>query len=228
MKILLEHKKKRKKLQFLRAQRDKTRIYSYGAYLQHRKSVPYEISYKSFAQYWQKTRHFPGYQLNNILLIFEHRLDMILYRIRFCRSLAHARQMIFHGKIGVNGNIITTPGFLLKPGDLVLFKENIQSYPFSERQLDTNSGLYFCLTKKYLQSKAQKGLNSRKPRRKKKRNMKRKAGKLKKKPSFLFRPLHMEVNFQTKTAIFLYAPQKLHFYKYLNFDLIRRGFNRTF
>lgn len=226
MKILLEQKKKRKKLKFLRAQRDKTRIYSYGAYLQHRKSVPYEISYKSFAKYWQKTRHFPGYQLNNILLILEHRLDMILYRIRFCRSLAHARQMIFHGKIDVNGNVTTAPGFLLKPGDLVTLKENMENYPFSEKQLDTNSGMYFCLPKKWAPLQKAKSLNIR--RRKKKRNMKRKAGKLKKKPSFLFRPLHMEVNFQTKTAIFLYSPQKLHFYRYLNFDLIRRSFNRTF
>lgn len=53
------------------------------------------------------------------LKLFEQRLDTILYRSKFCISLRNARQLIVHEKVFVNKQIIKTPSYVLKPGDLI-------------------------------------------------------------------------------------------------------------
>ena len=60
---------------------------------------------------------------NNLKLIFlklfESRLDTILYRAKFSKSIRTARQLIIHGKILVNNKKITSQSYLLTPGDLI-------------------------------------------------------------------------------------------------------------
>ena len=53
------------------------------------------------------------------LKLFEQRLDTILYRSKFCISLRNARQLIVHEKVFVNKQIIKTPSYVLKSGDLI-------------------------------------------------------------------------------------------------------------
>jgi ribosomal protein S4 len=53
------------------------------------------------------------------LKLFEQRLDTVLYRSKFCFSLRNARQLIVHRKIYVNKNLIKTPSYILKTGDLI-------------------------------------------------------------------------------------------------------------
>lgn len=53
------------------------------------------------------------------LKLFEQRLDAILYRSKFCISLRNARQLIVHEKVYVNKQLIRTPSYTLKPGDLI-------------------------------------------------------------------------------------------------------------
>lgn len=58
------------------------------------------------------------------LKLFEQRLDTILYRSKFCRSLRNARQLIVHEKVLVNQRLIRIPSYLLKPGDLISINSN--------------------------------------------------------------------------------------------------------
>jgi small subunit ribosomal protein S4 len=53
------------------------------------------------------------------LKIFERRLDTILYRAKFSKSIRAARQLIVHGKILVNGKKIKSQSIFLKEGDLI-------------------------------------------------------------------------------------------------------------
>lgn len=72
------------------------------------------IKKKQMKQYFKKNQ----FVLNSL----ENRLDTVLYRAKFCNSLRNARQLISHKKITVNGYIIKTKSFFLKPGDLISVK----------------------------------------------------------------------------------------------------------
>ena len=51
--------------------------------------------------------------------LFESRLDVVLYRAKFCHSLRSAQQFIVHGKILVNGKCVKSKFYTLKTGDLI-------------------------------------------------------------------------------------------------------------
>lgn len=55
----------------------------------------------------------------NFLYVLERRLDIILYRTGFVKSLFQSRQLISHKKVYVNKKIQTQSNFLIKKGDLV-------------------------------------------------------------------------------------------------------------
>lgn len=58
--------------------------------------------------------------LNFLLLnLFESRLDTVLYRAKFSKSIREARQFIIHGKIKINNEKITSQSYFLKHGDLI-------------------------------------------------------------------------------------------------------------
>lgn len=55
----------------------------------------------------------------SFIRFFERRLDNILVRARFFKSVRTARQWVMHKKIKVNNQIIHAPDYLLSSGDLV-------------------------------------------------------------------------------------------------------------
>ncbi|KAN0050799.1 hypothetical protein ACTA71_008746 [Dictyostelium dimigraforme] len=58
-----------------------------------------------------------------ILQYLEKRLDMVLLRSGFVRSIYEARQIINHKHILVNGKLARVPGYELKVGDIIGFNE---------------------------------------------------------------------------------------------------------
>lgn len=59
---------------------------------------------------------------NNPLLLLEHRLDIIIYRLNWVNSIFQAKQFIKHGNILVNGVKITHSKYLIQPGDVIQVK----------------------------------------------------------------------------------------------------------
>jgi ribosomal protein S4 len=55
----------------------------------------------------------------NLIIKFETRLDILLYRICFAKTIAAARQSINHNLISVNGIKINVSSYQVKPGDIV-------------------------------------------------------------------------------------------------------------
>ncbi|KAK0546044.1 hypothetical protein OC846_005430 [Tilletia horrida] len=49
----------------------------------------------------------------------ERRLDVVVFRCCFARSVYEARQMVVHGKVKLNGQKMGDPNRLLNPGDLI-------------------------------------------------------------------------------------------------------------
>lgn len=56
---------------------------------------------------------------SSLLELFESRLDSVLYRACFCSSIRNAQQLISHGCVKVNKQVIKKKSYILKQGDLV-------------------------------------------------------------------------------------------------------------
>jgi ribosomal protein S4 len=53
------------------------------------------------------------------LKLFEQRLDTVLFRSKFSKSIKNARQLITHGLVNVNNKQVGYPAYLLKESDLI-------------------------------------------------------------------------------------------------------------
>lgn len=94
----------------------------------------YGISYKWFKRYSRlKSSRF-------MLLLLERRLDSILYRTGFCRSIAEARQLIIQKKVLVNGMTKKSPSFQVTSGDIVEMPFRNSLLP-KAMHLETNKAL---------------------------------------------------------------------------------------
>ena len=60
-----------------------------------------------------------GRENDNLLLLLERRLDVVLYRLCFYKSIVAARQSITHGGVLINGRILTTASYQVKTGDIL-------------------------------------------------------------------------------------------------------------
>lgn len=83
----------------------------------------YGVGEKQFRLFFQKASQKKGITGANLLRMLEMRLDNIVYRMNFAASRAHARQMIRHGHITVNGKKVSIPSYILKVEDQISFKE---------------------------------------------------------------------------------------------------------
>ena len=62
----------------------------------------------------------------NMVSFLEKRLDTVLVKNLFVGSFAHARQLISHQKVKVNGVLIQVPSFQLYPGDVISLDDEAQ------------------------------------------------------------------------------------------------------
>lgn len=82
---------------------------------------------------------------NNIINTLEMRLDTVLYRSNWCRTMRDSRQMINHGYFTINGIINNNSNQLLKRGDIIKVRpqyfnyiSNIINYKIDSSKLNIN------------------------------------------------------------------------------------------
>jgi small subunit ribosomal protein S4 len=83
----------------------------------------YGVLERQFVRYYkhgQKSSEATG---TAMLKGLECRLDNIVYRIGFGRSIRQSRQIVNHGHILVNGRKVDIPSFSCKPGDVISLRE---------------------------------------------------------------------------------------------------------
>lgn len=61
--------------------------------------------------------------IESLIGLLERRLDNIVFRLGFARSIAAARQLVSHGHILVNGRRQTISSMVLRPGEIVWLSE---------------------------------------------------------------------------------------------------------
>lgn len=122
--------------------RENKRLSNYGMQLleKQRLKAYYGLLEKKFNRYVEKAMQEQGITANNLYRMLELRLDNLVYRIGFARSIRQARQMVSHGHILVNKKRIDIPSFEVNIGDEISLKKkhqknNLFQENFRERHL---------------------------------------------------------------------------------------------
>jgi small subunit ribosomal protein S4 len=79
----------------------------------------YGVLEKQFRGAFEDAARVKGVTGTILLSNLERRLDNVVYRIGFAVSRRHARQLVSHGQILVNGKRVTVASFAVSVGDVV-------------------------------------------------------------------------------------------------------------
>jgi small subunit ribosomal protein S4 len=106
-------------------QRRRRRPSDYGVQLleKQRLRFQYNISEKQLARAYKDSVRMVGPTGDNLVQILESRMDALVLRAGFARTIYAARQYVTHGHFLVNGKKATIPSQRLKVGDVISVRE---------------------------------------------------------------------------------------------------------
>ncbi len=87
----------------------------------------YDVSERQFYSVYEEASRAKGVTGTIMLQILESRLDNIVFRSNLAGSRAHARQLISHGHVLLNGNRVTVPSIRTKLGDKITIRDKSKS-----------------------------------------------------------------------------------------------------
>tara|TARA_B110001450_G_scaffold254382_1_gene279622 strand:+ start:691 stop:1488 length:798 start_codon:yes stop_codon:yes gene_type:complete len=93
-------------------------------------------SEREFTRSYKKAKMLGGNTGVNFIKLLEHRLDTVLFRMRFANTFEEVRQFITHKHILVNGKIVNSPTYLLEAGDRISIRETSFDFVYG-RVLDS-------------------------------------------------------------------------------------------
>lgn len=101
----------------------------YGIQLREKQKArrAYGVLEGQFRGYFQQASRMKGVTGENLLTLLERRLDNVVYRLGMGDSRAHARQLVTHGHICVNGKKVNIPSFRVKLNDEITVRTGSQS-----------------------------------------------------------------------------------------------------
>lgn len=97
----------------------------YGLRLEEKQKLRYNygITESKLFSYVKEARRQKGVTGIVLLQLLEMRLDTICFNLGFAPTMANSRQLVNHGHIAVNGNIVSIPSFQCKINDIITVKE---------------------------------------------------------------------------------------------------------
>jgi small subunit ribosomal protein S4 len=87
----------------------------------------YGLSEKQLRNCFQRAANAKGDTGQNLLVALESRLDNVVFRAGFARSIPAARQLVTHAHIRVNDKKVNIPSYLVKVGDVISLREKSQN-----------------------------------------------------------------------------------------------------
>jgi small subunit ribosomal protein S4 len=111
----------------------------YGIRLQEKQKLRfnYGVSEKQLFSYVKEARRLPGATGTLLLQLLEMRLENIVFRLGFAKTIPGARQLVNHGHITVNGKRVNIPSFQCKPNDVIVVKDKAPSKALVKSALET-------------------------------------------------------------------------------------------
>lgn len=117
----------------------------YGLQLQEKQKAKYTygVLEKQFRNLFEKASASKGVTGEVLLQLLESRLDNVAYRLGISPSRAGARQLITHGHITVNNEVVNIPSYTLRGGDIIGVREKSKSLEAITASLESKrSGSY--------------------------------------------------------------------------------------
>ena len=86
----------------------------------------YDLSEKQLSDAYKKATRTKGQTGEALVASLESRLDSLVLRATFARTMAQARQFVDHRHILVDGSIVDRPSYKVKPGQVIQVKPKSQ------------------------------------------------------------------------------------------------------
>lgn len=114
------------------------RISEYGIQLREKQKAKrfYGILEKQFKRYVDQASKVKGATGLALLQLLETRLDNIVFRLGFAKSRCHARQMVSHRHIKVNGKKVNIPSFQVKIDQTIEISEEMRDNTQVKKSLE--------------------------------------------------------------------------------------------
>lgn len=114
--------------------RRRRRVSDRGVQLREKQKarVIYGVLERQFRGYVGEAQKNPQATGQVLLRLLEQRLDNVVYRLDFVESRNQARQLVRHGHISVDGRKVNIPSYLVKPGEVVGWKQSSQEREFAK------------------------------------------------------------------------------------------------
>lgn len=99
------------------ARRRKASDYKMQLLEKQRLRAQYNVNERQFRRYYEMARRSTGNTGDRLVEILEMRLDAMVLRAGFARTIYAARQYVNHGHVVVNGEKVDIPSYRLRTGD---------------------------------------------------------------------------------------------------------------
>jgi small subunit ribosomal protein S4 len=123
----------------------RSKTLGYGLQLREKQKVKrlYGILENQFRNYFEKAVQQRGITGERLLSSLERRLDTVILRSGLGSSPSHARQIVRHGHVLVNGRKVNIPSYLVAKGDVITLKPKAQKNQQIHLSVDLASGQGF-------------------------------------------------------------------------------------
>ncbi len=117
------------------------RLSDYGVHLREKQKVKriYGVMERQFKRYFHNAEQMKGNTGENLLSILERRLDNVVDAAGMATSRPHARQLINHGHITINGRKVDIASYTVRTGDVVGVRGKENSKKVISECLELNS-----------------------------------------------------------------------------------------
>ena len=120
----------------------KAKVTDYGQQLiaKQKLKVYYgNISEKQFRKYYAEAIRRSGDAAENLIGLWESRLDNLVYKSKFVPSVFAARQFVNHGHVTVNGKKVNIPSYIVRVGDVIEVREKSKNLTLVAAAIESQS-----------------------------------------------------------------------------------------
>jgi len=101
----------------------------------------YGVLERQFRRYFKMADSTRGVTGEILLQLLETRLDNVVQKMGFAKTIQAARQMVSHGHVSVNGRKTNASSMNVKPGDVIAIKQGERSKRLANKFLEQTSAL---------------------------------------------------------------------------------------
>jgi small subunit ribosomal protein S4 len=110
-----------------RGRRNTEKSYAIRLREKQRLRAQFMLREKQLRRIYEEAKRQPGQTGDNMITLLETRLDALVLRAGFARTILQARQDVTHRHILVDGKIVDRPSYRVKPGQVIQVKPKSQA-----------------------------------------------------------------------------------------------------